>query len=315
MKQSTHKCYVGLDIAKDFIDVAILPSQQHVRVPNNPQGFRELIGQLPRTVERIVMEPTGKYGRAILKTLQAKHYCVCAINPRRIRRFAQAMGLLAKTDQLDAFVCAQFARLVDTKPTASVDPHRERLADLATTREQLVGDIVRYKNRTEGADNTLKLVYASIIHALEQQLIHVNTLIKNLIAEHPAWQALVKHLLLVKGIGEVTAHLLLAKLPELGQVSAGAIAALVGVAPFNQDSGYYRGQRKITGGRKSVRDGMYMATLVATRHHPTIKAFYQRLLSKGKAKKLALIACQRKLLVILNAKVRDFQCLHTQQAT
>ena len=252
------------------------------------------------------MEPTAKYGRQVLKALQDKHYRTSTVNPRQIRRFAQALGLLAKTDKLDAFICAKFASLVEPRNDKPVDIQRQKLSDLETTRQQFVSDIVRYKNRMSGADKTLKSLYQTVIRQLEKQLEKINEIIKQLIAQHTSWQQCVDFLMSVKGIGRVTASMLLAKLPELGHVSEGAIAALVGVAPFNHDSGYYRGHRKIAGGRKEVRDVLHMATLVATRHHPVIKQFYTRLLSKGKLKKVALIACQRKLLVILNAKVRDF---------
>jgi transposase len=306
MIHSDEKYYVGLDISKDFIDVCILPALEQFRISNDSAGFKCLIKRLPEQVERIVMEPTAKYSRQVLKALQDKHYSTCTVNPRQIRRFAQALGLLAKTDKLDAFICAKFASLVEPRNDKPVDMQRQKLSDLETTRQQFVSDIVRYKNRMSGADKTLKSLYQTVIRQLEKQLKKVNEIIKQLVAQQAAWQQLVDFLMSVKGIGQVTAYMLLAKLPELGHVSEGAIAALVGVAPFNHDSGYYRGQRKICGGRKEVRDVLHMATLVATRHNPAIKPFYSRLLSKGKLKKVALIACQRKLLVILNAKVRDF---------
>lgn len=306
MKDVVQKIYVGLDIAKESIDVCILPKREHFTISNDPQGFRQLMKRLPRQVERIVMEPTARFGRGVLLALQKKDYPVCSINPRQIRRFAQALGFLAKTDKIDAFVNAKFAEAVAVKPAQPVDRQRLKLADLETTRKQFVDDIVRYKNRMQGAEKSMQTMYRSIIRQIKTQLNKINHDIQQLVAQHPSWQAIVEILRSVKGVGQVTSYTLVAKLPELGCISNRAIAALLGVAPFNRDSGYYRGQRRTGGGRKDVRDVMHMAALVAAHHHPEISLFYQRLLGKGKLKKVALTACLRKLIVILNAKVRDY---------
>lgn len=307
MKQTTVKSYVGLDIAKDFIDIHVLPQNIKTRVPNNKKGMKDLLKFLPCNIESIVMEATGKYSRLPLSSLQDKALPVTQCNPRQIRRFAQATNFLAKTDKIDAYICALFAQKMTPKPSLKVEKKRQALADLEKQRLQFTQDLVRYKNRAHGADKATQRTYQKFIKMTQKEIEKIKSKISQLIAENEEFQALRDVVSSAKGVGEIVSAALVAKLPELGKVSRNQIVALVGVAPFNCDSGYYRGKRRTFGGRKELRDLLHMAALVATRHNPVIRRFYQSLLARGKKKKVALTACVRKLIIILNAMVRDMQ--------
>jgi transposase len=232
---------------------------------------------------------------------------VALVNPTRVRAFAKAEGVLAKTDQIDAGVIARFGAALKPEPQAKRTQAQLELNQWVTRRRQLVLMLTAEKNRLQTAPEAIRANIVRHIEWMQAEIESLEQLINQAIADNPTWRETARRMETVPGVGSVTAATLLADLPELGQLNRQKIAALVGVAPFNRDSGKRRGQRRIFGGRASVRSVLYMATLSAIRHNPVIRAFYQRLLSKGKIKKVALTACMRKLLVILNTMVKSGQ--------
>lgn len=295
----------GLDVSKATLDLAIEPDGLVQTFSNDTAGYTKLIPLL-RKVDLIVVEATGGYERALVAELAAVNLPVVVINPRQVRDFARAMGQLAKTDRIDAQVLAKFGLAV--KPLRRPIPDQQAAAFQARVarRRQIVAMITAEKNRLGQAyDKRVKRSVKCIIKALQTQLDEIDGDMDRLIKDCPAWRDREDLLKGVPGIGDVTARTLIAELPELGNCSRQEIAALVGVAPINRDSGMFRGQRHTWGGRAQVRSALYMATLVATRFNPIIKEHYNRLLAVGKAKKVALVACMRKLLTILNAMIRE----------
>jgi len=312
---STSPCAVGIDVAKGQLDIADTRSEHHWATSNDPEGHdqvRQRLTELNPAV--IVLEATGGYERPIVAELAAAGLPVVVVNPRQVRDFARAIGRLAKTDAIDAAVLAQFGMAVKPEIRPIPDEHAAALHELLARRRQLVQMRTAESNRLKQAHT--RRVKTSIQHVLElihQQLEHLDDDLDRLIRQCPAWQKKYDLLTGVKGIGPQTARTLLIELPELGRASRQQIAALVGVAPLNRDSGMMRGRRTTWGGRASIRSTLYMATLVAVRHNPRLRAVYQRLLQRGKRKKVALVACMRKLLVILNAMLRDQKPWHDPQ--
>ncbi len=296
--------YVGIDISKAVLDVYIDRDDEHFQVSNDEAGVTQLIERLePLGVTLVVLEATGGLERLVVSTLSAHEIPLALANPRRVRAFATTLGK-AKTDKLDAQLLAQYGRVLDLSPTVVCDEPTRRLADLVTRRRQLVEAQVAEKNRLTRAAQAIQSNIQDHIDYLDEQIDRLGEQIDALVKQ-PQWQA--KRAILVSfcGIGPVTSSVCLAELPELGQLNEKQIARLVGVAPINRDSGQRRGKRQIEGGRARVRASLYMATIVAIRHNPVIRAFYDRLLAKGKAKKVAITACLHKMLTILNAMVRD----------
>lgn len=297
---------VGIDVSKNTLDVAFgLESVE--RFPNQPKGHRELASKLAkRAVSRIVLEATGGYERGVLRHLTQQRLPAIRVNPRQVRDFARATGLLAKTDALDARVLARFAAAVEPlhRPLPSID--EQRLADLQARRSQLIDLRTREKNRAQQATDTLigRTIHA-VIKTLEEQIALIEAESAQVIAEHRRMERVHEILTSVPGVGTVTAAVLMGHMPELGELSRQAVAALAGLAPFNNDSGTQRGQRHVRGGRAPVRTALYMATLTAARCNPVIKEDFERLTKAGKTHKIAMTACMRKLLTILNALVRD----------
>lgn len=301
------KIWVGIDVSQNLLDVYILPQGLSLQQPNNEAGIAALIAQfLPFSPTLVVVESTGGLERAIVLGLQTALIPVAIANPRKVKGFAIALGK-AKTDKLDAQVIARFAQSVQPQSQPPVTPSAQQLSDLVRRRQQLVEMQVAEKNRLSRAAQTVQADIKAHIEQLDHRIVTLNEQIQSLAQQQRDWQRKDEILQSVKGIGKVTAALCLAELPELGTLSEKQIARLVGVAPINHDSGKHKGKRMISGGRTSVRCGLYMATLVATRHNPVIRKFYQRLLANGKLKKVALVACMRKLLVILNAMIRSDQ--------
>ena len=297
--------WVGIDVCQDSLDVYLLPQEQSLQLPNTELGVQTLVEQLqPLTPTLVVAESTGGLERVLVSGLQAASIPVAIANPRKVKGFAIALGK-AKTDKLDAQVSARFAQTVQPQPLPIVTPEAQKLAALRRRRQQLVAMQVAEKNRLSRAPEIVKADIEEHLEQIEQRLKSLNQQIHTLTQQQSDWK--LKDIILqsVTGIGKVTSALCLAELPELGTLSEKQIARLVGVAPINHDSGKHQGKRMIQGGRTSVRCGLYMATLVATRHNPVLRDFYERLLAKGKLKKVALVACMRKLLVILNAMLRD----------
>ncbi len=298
----------GIDVSKEYLDVCW--SAETLRLGNDAQGWDDLAARLAASgVDLVVIEATGGYERGVVAALQAKGLAVARVNPRQARDFAKSLGLLAKTDRLDARGLRDFAEVLGRHPQRSKfitpvrDAQRQVLAGMMTRRRQLVDMRVAESNRLDSASVRAAKSIASVIKVLDRQLAEIDKDIDRHMDEH--FKAQRDLLDSVKGVGAVTTLTLLSALPELGELGRKPIAKLVGIAPLANDSGYRKGARHIWGGRAEVRSALYMATLSAQRYNPVIKAFYQRLLATGKPKKVAMVACMRKLLTILNAMLRD----------
>jgi transposase len=298
--------YVGIDVAKAYLDIAVRPTHAHWRAANTEDGIAGLTERL-RTLQPalVVLEATGGYERTVTAALAVAGVPVAVVNPRQVRDFAKATGKLAKTDTLDADALAHFADAVRPEPRALPEAAAQALDALLVRRRQLVNMLVAEKNRLQAAMAPVRDRVACHITWLEQELADLDDDLDHTIRTSPVWREHDQLLRSVPGVGRVVATTLLAELPELGMLTRQQIAALVGVAPLNRDSGTVRGRRAVWGGRARVREALYMATLVATRHNAVIRAFYARLCTAGKAKKVALIACMRKLLTILNAMLKQ----------
>ena len=299
--------YVGIDVSKDRLDVSIGAEGAVWQVGNDAAGIGALRERLAVLApERIVVEATGGLERAVVRGLDITGLPVVVVNPRQVRDFARATGRLAKTDVIDARVLAWFGEALQPAVRLLPDAQAEALREVVTRRRQVVEMLTVERNHMVQATSLVRRQVKGHIAGLQRQLVTLDRELARLIQANPVWRARDELLRSVPGVGNVTARLLVANLPELGQLNRKQIAALVGVAPHNRDSGSYRGKRSVWGGRAPVRAGLYMATLVATRHNAVIRAFYARLCAAGKPKKVALTACMRKLLTILNSM------LHTQ---
>lgn len=301
--------YVGIDVSAAWLDVAVLAADGTVglsRASNDAAGAQQLVENL-RSVRPalVVLEASGDLEVLISAALGAADFPVVVVNPRQVKEFARALGRLAKTDRLDARVLAEFAARVQPPVRALADSESRELKALVERRRQLNEMIVAEKNRLTRASGAVKRDIQEHIEFLRRRLKDVDGDLARAIQASALWRAKDDLLKSVPGIGPVTASLLIAELPELGRLDRRQIASLVGVAPFNRDSGTLRGRRTVWGGRRRVRAALYMSTLVATRHNPLIKAFYSRLVAAGKPPKLALTACMRKLLTIVNAILRN----------
>lgn len=299
--------YVGVDVAK--ADLQVAAGQQNVRYANTPAGHRRLVAWLRSFgVVQVVLEATGGYERALVEALHAEAMTVSVVNPRAVRDFARAQGHLAKTDRIDARVLVDYAIALPPKPTAPPSPEQVRLTELVRTRRQLVASRATQHNQLEHlVDSVARRCLVEIVRAFDTRIARLEKEIANLIAHDPLLRVKIQKLGHVQGVGPTTAALLLAEMPELGSLSKTEAAALAGLAPRNRDSGQFRGQRHIGGGRHALRTGLWMPTLVATRYNPILKAFYQRLRAKGKPAKVALTACARKLLIYLNGLLKNPQ--------
>jgi len=297
--------FVGIDISKLMLDVDIYPTSEPRRFLNDEGGCEKLCEWLKtRTPTLIVMEATGGLEIPVAGLLAAAGLPVAVINPRQARDFAKAIGVLAKTDAVDAIVLARFAQAVRPAVRALKSEEAQELEAVLTRRRQIVEMITAERNRQIKAQVRIAKQIKGHIAWLEERLDEANDDLDRLIRKSPIWQHKSELLTSVPGVGRVVATTLLAELPELGSLNRREIGALVGVCPFNRDSGGRRGKRLIWGGRSSVRAALYMATLCATRFNPIIKAFYRRLVDAGKHKKVAIVACMRKLLVTMNVMIR-----------
>jgi transposase len=297
--------YVGIDVSKERLDVAVLPSGEKRQFANNEDGMSKLIAKLRKKHPTlIVMEPTGGYEIPVAGALAAEDIPVAVVNARQIRDYARAVGKLAKTDRLDAMVIAEFAQRVQPEVRPLRDEENQEIKAIVSRRRQLTEMLSAEKNRMAIAPKALKANIMAHIKWLKQEIDDLDSNLRQQIEDSPIWREKDNLLCSVPGIGKVLSATLLAELPELGSLNHRQIASLVGVAPFNRDSGTIRGKRRIWGGRASVRSALYMAAFVGTRYNPVIKAFYMRLLERGKAKKVALVACMRKLLTIINSMIR-----------
>lgn len=298
--------FIGIDVAKAQLAFACRPSGETGTVPNNDVGIRELAARCQALAPTLlVLEATGGYEAAVVAALVTAGLPVVVANPRQVRDFAKATGQLAKTDALDARVLALFAERVRPAPRPLPDAAAQALDALLTRRRQLVEMLTAERNRLLVARPPVRRDLQQHIRFLERRLREVDDDLHTAVKASPAWRVKDDLLQSVPGVGRVVSLTLLAELPELGRLSHKEIAALVGVAPLNRDSGTLRGKRLVYGGRAPVRAVLYMAALVASKCNPVIRAFYLRLRAAGKPAKVALTACMRKLLIILNAMARS----------
>lgn len=295
--------FVGIDVSKATLDVAVRPSGAAWQVANAPAAVDALAERLAALRPAVVvLEATGGYEHAVVAALAAARVPVVVANPRQVRDFGRAIGQLAKTDEIDAALLAQFGERVQPEPRPLKDTATEELSALLGRRRQLLDMLVAERNRLGTARSAaVRKSVQRHIQWLERQLADVDRGLGTAIEASPAWRSAEDLLRSVPGIGPIVSRTLLGELPELGRLNRKQIAALVGVAPHARDSGTLRGHRTIWGGRAPVRAVLYMGTLAATRCNPVLRAFYQRLRQAGKPAKVALVACMRKLLVILNA--------------
>jgi transposase len=299
--------FVGIDVSKDRLDVALRPSGATFVVPRDGDGLERLAARL-RTLAPalVVLEATGGFEITVAAALAGAGLPLAVVNPRQVRAFAEATGRLAKTDRLDAEIIALFAERVRPAPRPVPDADARALAELVARRRQIVEMIGMERNRQRQARSPrVRRTIEATLATLQAALADLDGEIDGTLRRSPAWRAAEELLTSVPGIGGVTARTLIAELPELGAIDRRGLAALVGVAPINRDSGRLRGHRAIAGGRTAVRNVLYMAALVAIRWNPVLKAHYRQLVARGRPKKVALVACMRKLLGILNAILRD----------
>ena len=294
--------YVGIDVAKDQLDIAVQPGEEYWSEANEEEGIGALVSRLQvLKAALVVLEATGGLEAPLTAALAAAELPVVVVNPRQVRDFARATGQLAKTDRLDARVLARFGEAVKPTPRPLADAEAQALTALLSRRRQVVAMLTAEKNRLHTALHPVRREIRQHIAWLERSLSKLDTDLTDTLRKSPLWRERDNLLRSVPGVGPVLSVTLLAELPELGSLDRRQIASLVGVAPLSRDSGTFKGKRTVWGGRARVRAALYMGTLVATRYNPVIKAFYQRLCAAGKAKKVALTACMRKLLVILNS--------------
>lgn len=297
---------VGVDVGKSFLDIHIHEKSLYWQAPNTQEGVRAVLNRLAHyKVERLVMEATGRYEFLLAEAAHNKGLPVCIVKPLSVRRFAGAINQTAKTDKIDAALIAEFAATVKPTPTPRKSKNLIAIKDLIARRRQLMGMRTQELNRAQIMGKAFEVSCRRIIRYLDQEIERIEKRLAKHVQDQAEWthkQALLKS---APGVGDTLVYTLLADLPELGSLSHREIGALVGVAPMNRDSGKMRGKRRVQGGRASVRTVLYMATLSATQCNPVIKAFYKKLVDQGKHKKVAITACMRKFICILNAMVRD----------
>ncbi len=309
--------FIGIDVSKAQLDVCVRPTGEIWKEKNTPEGIARLVQRMDQiSPALIVLEATGGYERPVVNALNEHHHRVAVVNPKRVRRFAESTGRLAKTDRLDAAVLAEFAEKIQPEPRQLPDGPTQELMALVARRDDLVQMRTAEMNRLGTALPAVQEDIRRHIDWLDEEIARLEERIAQKAQEREEWQEKMAILDSAPGVGEVTATTLAAYLPELGTLDNKEIAALAGLAPFNNDSGRKQGKRHIRGGRAKVRAVLYMATLAAIRWNPVIREFYQRLLRAGKEKKVAIIACMRKFLTILNTMVRTrtYWCAPPQPA-
>ena len=306
MGKQSSQINVGIDVGKAQLDVYIHERDIHLTVENSAEGIRTLLARLNRyRLTRVVLEATGRYERLLADMALAKNMPLIIVNPLQVRRYAGAIGQLAKTDKIDARIIAKYAAVIQPEVRLHSNQNIRAIKDLLARRRQLLTMSTMEKNRAQIMPKSLKADIQRHIRHLEKQVEKLDTLLDQKIAAESQWRDKRAIMLSMPGIGPGVANTLLGDLPELGELTNKQVAALTGVAPYNRDSGSLRGKRRIRGGRHSVRTILFMATLTSVQHNPIIKRFYQHLVSLGKHKKVALTACIRKMVIMLNAMVRD----------
>lgn len=306
MTSKATEVFVGIDVSKTRLDIAVAPLGEVWRADNDEVGIAEVIGRLGgQEPKRVVVEATGGQERLLVAELYHAGLPVALVNPKRVRNFARALGRLAKTDRIDAAVLAAFGQMTNPLLTELPGQQEEALSALVTRRRQLVDMLTAEKNRLKTVKPAGRTRLEKHMRWLEEEVQELTEEIEDLIRLNPPLEDKYDLLSSVPGVGLILTATLLAELPELGQLSRQQVAALVGVAPFNRDSGTMRGRRRIAGGRASVRTVLYMATVSALKCNPVIRSFKDHLVAQGKPAKVAIVACMRKLLTILNAILRD----------
>ena len=300
--------FAGIDVSKDRLDVAVLSSGEICSFDHDEAGMEALARKLGELhLESVIVEATGGLERTLVAILAAAAIPVIVVNPRQVRDFAKATGQLAKTDSIDALMLALFGQRVRPELRQLPDEETQALEALLVRRRQIIDMLVAENNRVDLASPRIAKDLKAHIRFLEKRLENVDAEIDAAIKNSPVWRTKDKLLRSVPGVGPVLSRTLLAELPELGRLSNNEISKLVGVAPLNRDSGRFRGTRRIWGGRASVRSVLYMAAFSATRWNPVIRAYYERLIGRGKAHKVAHVACMRKLLITLNSMAKSGQ--------
>jgi transposase len=309
MSESVREIFIGIDVSKDKLDTAVRPTNEFMSFSNNEDGISCLVDFVESfSPSLVVIEATGGLETAAVGMLAAKGLPVVVINPRQVRDFAKATGKLAKTDVIDAHLIARFGEAVRPELRPLKDQEAQKLAALITRRRQIIEMITAEKNRLTTAPQWTRKDIQTNIAWLQKCLKKVDNDLQNLLKKSPVWREKDKILQSAPGVGPVLSMTLLSSLPELGTLNRKEIAALVGVAPLNRDSGLFRGKRMVWGGRASIRSVLYMSATCAMRFNPAIKKFYDRLRLAGKIHKVAIIACMRKLLVILNSMIKNRTC-------
>jgi transposase len=300
--------FVGVDVSKSHLDIYLPDSRTRLTIENSEDAIVSNLVKVLKSKKDVlvVMEATGGYESVLVKVLGQRQIAVAVVNPRQVRDFAKGIGKNAKTDSIDAEVISTFGQVVKPAPLAAKSAAEEKLAALVTRRSQLLGVINQENNRLQQtSDHEIQDFIRKSLESLKKQLKEIDTRLEKCVANDTVNARKIEILRSVKGVGPVVISTFLAELPELGKLNREEIAKLVGVAPLNRDSGTWQGKRFVIGGRSHVRRVLYMATLVATRFNPKIKAYYQHLLTKGKVKKVAIVACMRKLLTILNTLIKN----------
>jgi len=300
--------FIGIDVSQERLDIGVGAADEFWQAANDEDGISGVVHRLAKLQPAlVVVESTGGLEWPLVSELAARQIPLALVNPGRVREFAKSLGLLAKTDKLDAHLLARFGEAAQLSPTLRPDEAVQKLSSLMARRRQLLEMLVMEKNHLLSTRLSLQAGVQEHITWLQQEIDRLTQRIQKDLQDTPGFRDKDRILRSAKGVGPITSLILLSDLPELGQLDHKKIAALVGVAPFNDDSGRRRGQRRIKGGRTHVRQALYMAAVAASRFNPTIRRFYQRLLTSGKQKKVALVACMHKLLTILNAMLRDMQ--------
>lgn len=305
MTDNSYKFYIGIDVSKTKLDIAQSSNNSLLQFTNTLEGFQELVKFLPAKKKTlIVLEATGGYEKFAANNLRKRGYNVAIVNAKRVRDFAKAGGRYAKTDGIDARVIMEFGKAFNPVPQHLITQEQDERQQNINRRAQLVKMIAMEKQHLEHAGSSAKSINKHLCY-LEKELERLEVLLHRQIVEDPIMSEKLTKLNEIKGIGKIVAMNLLIHLPELGKINARQISALAGLAPYNKDSGQSKGKREIAGGRAAVRAALYMGILSACKFNPAIKKFYDRLIAKGKLKKVAMVACMRKLIVIVNAMLRD----------
>ncbi len=298
--------FIGMDVSKDTLEVAVRPTEEKMNFANQEDGISRMVDFVKSFCPRlIVLEATGGLEKAVVCALAVRELPVVVVNPRQVRDFARSKGILAKTDKIDAGVIAQFAEAIRPEVRPLKTEEAQKLDALLSRRRQILQMLTAEKNRLQSAPVWTRKDIQKHIRWLEKNLDELNQDLDRMVKESPIWRAKDEILQSAKGVGPVLSVTLISQLPELGTLKGKKIAALVGVAPLNRDSGKFRGRRTIWGGRSEVRSVLLMATRIAIRFNPVIRAFYERLQKAGKVRKVAETACMRKLLMILNAMLKN----------